>query len=150
MTGEKARTFFCPHCGEKLSFLDGAIIRMDGVLACDTFSVRAQFFFPAALGQYGVVVAGDVQVEEGARVEFHCPNRLCNKNFTSPYNHDLAEVRMEDEDGRAFVVVFHKTHGRQATFLIDPQDRTVLGSFGAHAETYAETFQRPLNFFGAV
>ncbi len=24
------RTFFCPHCGEKLSFLQGTVVKLDG------------------------------------------------------------------------------------------------------------------------
>jgi hypothetical protein len=150
MNGEKVRTFFCPHCGEKLSFLDGTIIKMEGELACETFTVRTQFFFPAALGQYGAIIAGEVQVKEGAKVEFLCPNHRCNANFTAPYNHELAEIRMEDGNGRGYVVVFHKTYGRRATFLVDHEEQKLLDSYGEHAGTYAETFERPLNFFGAV
>jgi hypothetical protein len=33
---------------------------------------------------------------------------------------------------------------------VDPSDKTLVSSFGEHAESYVETFERPLNFFGAV
>jgi hypothetical protein len=130
--------------------LDGTIIKMDGVLECETFSVRTQFFFPSELGRYGAIIAGNVHVKEGAKVEFHCINPRCNTNFTATYNHELAEIRMQDGNGRSFVVVFNKIYGRRATFVVDPSDRKLVSSFGEHAESYAETFERPLNFFGAV
>lgn len=151
MTSEiEKRTYFCPYCSEKLSFLEGTIIKMDGELDCETFSVRTQFFFHAELGQYGAIVAGNVHVKEGAKVEFHCVNPRCNTNFTATYNHDLAEIRMLDGGGRDYVVVFHKIYGRRATFVVDPGDRKLVSSHGEHADHYAETFERPLNFFGAV
>lgn len=144
------RTFYCPYCGEKLSFLDGTIIKLEGVLESETFAVRTQFFFHSALGQYGAIVGGNVQIKEGAKVEFHCINPRCNTNFTANYNHELAEIRMVDGNGRDFVVVFHKMYGRRATFVVDPTDRKLVDAFGEHADLYAETFERPLNFFGAV
>jgi transcription elongation factor Elf1 len=151
MSNEKVkRTFFCPYCNEKLSFLDGTIVKMEGVLACETFSVRTQFFFPARLGQYGAIIAGNVQVREGAKVEFLCPAPGCRANFTAGYNHDLAEIRMVDESNREYVVVFNKIYGRRATFLVDRADKKLVDSYGEHADSYVETFERPLNYFGAV
>jgi hypothetical protein len=143
------KTFYCPYCGEKLSFLDGSIVKMEGFLESPTFCVRTQFFFPAELGRYGAIVAGPVDIREGAKVEFCCPDPRCAKSFTAGYNHDLAEIRMVDESGREFVVVFHKTYGRRATFLVDRQARKLLDTFGEHAATYAGTFERALNYFGA-
>lgn len=144
------KTYYCPYCSEKLSFLDGNIVKMDGVLECETFSTRTQFFFPSELGRYGAIIAGGVKVKEGAKVEFFCINPRCNTNFTATYNHELAEIRMQDSSGRSFVVVFNKIYGRRATFVVDPSDKSLVSSHGEHAESYAETFERPLNFFGAV
>ena len=150
MANDKVRTFFCPYCNEKLSFLDGTIVKLEGVLSCETFSVRTQLFFPAKLGQYGAIIAGNVQVKEGAKVEFLCPAPACRANFTASYNHDLAEIRMVDESNREFVVVFNKIYGRRATFLVDRAEKKLVDTYGEHAGTYAETFERPLNYFGAV
>jgi len=150
MPADAKRTFFCPRCNEKLSFLDGTIIKMDGVLQAEKFSVRTPFYFPARLGQYGAIVSGSVVVKEGAKVEFHCINPTCDLNFTAAYNHDLAEIRMEDGEGRSFVVVFNKIYGKRSTFLVDPADKKLLEHFGEDAVLYAEAFERPLNYFGAV
>lgn len=146
---EPKKTFYCPHCGQKLSFLDGTMVKMEGLLEAPTFTVRTQFFIPAELGRYGAIVAGNVELREGARVEFFCINARCAANFTALYNPELAEIRMVDETGRDYVVVFNKVFGRRATFLVDRKARQVLGSFGEHAAAYAQTFERPLNYFGA-
>ena len=150
MPAEPAKkSFFCPHCGEQPSFLEGSIVKMEGLLEAPTFSVRTQFFFPAELGHYGAIVAGNVKIYEGAKVEFFCINPRCGANFTAAYNHDLAEIRMVDENGREYVVVFHKICGLHATFLVDRQARKVQATYGEDAATYAGTFERPVNFFGA-
>ena len=149
MESEK-RTFCCPYCGEKLSFLEGTVIRMDGVLSCDAFTVRTQFFFPARLGQYGAIIAGGVDVREGAVVDFRCINARCDRSFTTQFNKELSAIRAQDGAGRDFVVVFNRTMGKHSTFLIDRADRSLVEHHGDDAEGYAEEFERPLNFFGAV
>jgi hypothetical protein len=146
---EPKKTFYCPQCGQKLSFLDGSVVKLEGTLEAPTFTVRTQFFIPAELGRYGAIVGGNVELREGARVEFFCINARCAANFTALYNPDLAEIRMVDEHGHDFVVVFNKVYGRRATFLVDRKARTVLGRYGEHAAAYAQTFERPLNYFGA-
>jgi hypothetical protein len=142
------KTFSCPRCGELLSVLDGAMVKMSGTLETPTFSVTTAFYFPAELGRYGAIVGDGVEVREGAKVELCCVNPRCAASFTASYNHDLAEIRMTDEDGRAHVVVFHKTCGRHATFVIDLSARQLVSTFGEHAATYAGAFDRPPNFFG--
>jgi hypothetical protein len=146
---ESKKTYYCPHCGQKLSFLDGTVIKLEGMLEAPTFTVRTQFFIPAELGRYGAIVAGNVELQEGARVEFFCANARCAANFTALYSPELAEIRMVDENGRDYVVVFNKIYGRRATFLVDRKARQVVGRFGEHAASYAQTFERPLNYFGA-
>ena len=143
-------TYFCPRCGQKLSFLDGTIVKMDGVLRSDKFAVRTQVFLPARLGHYGAIVAGDVKIEDGTRVEFHCFNPTCDASFTSAYDDDLAEVRMVDADGQEYVVVFNRVFGSRSTFVVDWSESRLVNSFGEHADDYVENFDRPLNFFGAV
>jgi hypothetical protein len=149
MAKTSKRTYLCPHCGEKLSFLEGTIIKLEGELQCETFSVRTQFFIPAELGRYGGIVGGEVKIQEGARVEFCCIHPACRASFTSAYNPELAEIRMVEE-GREFVFVFNKVFGRRATFVVDIAESKLIDTFGEHADSYAATFERPLNFFGAV
>ncbi len=147
---KEKRTFYCPYCGEKLSFLEGTVIKMDGVLSCDTFTVRTQFYFPARLGQYGAVIPGGVEVREGAEVDFRCINPRCDRSFTTSFNQELAAIRAEDSAGREFVVAFNRTMGKTSTFLIDRADKSLVEHHGDDAESYAEEFERPLNFFGAI
>ena len=125
-------------------------MKLDGRLSAPTFSVQTQFYFPAELGCYGAILPGGVEIEHGAIVEFFCPNGQCKMNLTAPYNHELAEIKMVDHQSHEFVVVFHKVYGRQATFVVDRDGKKLVESFGQHAANYSDTFERPLNFFGAV
>lgn len=144
------QTFYCPHCGEKLSILDGTIVKLNGELKNGKFSVRTPVYLPARLGHYGAIIAGEIKLSEGAKVEFYCPNPNCNANFTSGYNDDLAELRMVDGNGKDFIVVFNKIFGHQSTFLLDSRESQLVSVYGDHAGQYRDAFSRRLNFFGAV
>lgn len=142
-------TFYCPFCGQKLSFLDGTLIKMAGRMHATTFSCRTMFYFPAKLGQYGCIVGEGVRVYDGAKVEFECINHACRKNFTVKSNDELAEIRMKDESGHEFKVIFNKLFGKRSTFLVDLEARTLVESFGADQEEYIEDpDDRSRNFFG--
>lgn len=142
-------TFTCPHCNQKLSFLDGTVVKLAGRLHAESFSCKTMFYIPAKLGQYGAIVGEGVRLKEGARVEFECINGACKKNFTTGYDPDLAEILMTDESGRKFVVVFNKIFGKRSTFLLDFKRHELLESFGEHAKLYIGEFDKPRNFFGA-
>lgn len=142
-------TFYCPFCGQKLSFLDGMLIKMVGRLHATTFSCKTMFYFSAQLGQYGCIVGEGVRVYDGAKVEYECINHACKKNFTSPNNEDLAEIRMKDGEGKEFKVVFNKVYGKRSTFLLDMEDRALVESFGVDKEEYiSDPDDRNRNFFG--
>jgi hypothetical protein len=57
---------------------------------------------------------------------------------------------MTDAGGREYVVVFHNTYGKRATFVVDPRQKKLVEAYGEHADPLAEIFERPLNYFGAV
>jgi hypothetical protein len=124
------------------------MIRMAGRLHAATFSCRSTFYLPARLGKYGAIVGDDIQVREGAVVEFECINPACQRNFTAGYDSDLAEIKMTDADGRPYVVVFNKTCGRHSTFLVDWKAKALVSSFGPHANEDTPDFGKGLNFFG--
>ena len=141
-------SFFCPHCNQKLSFLDGTVIKMIGRLHAESFSCSTMFYLPAALGQYGAIVGEGVRIRYGARVDFECINRACSRKFTTSYDDDLAEIKLVDEGGAEFVVVFSRVFGRRATYLVDFREHTLVESFGEHAPDLDLDFDRPVNFFG--
>lgn len=145
---EKKMTFRCPACGDKLSFLGGTVIRLMGRVHAEHFSCSTMFYIPAKLGQYGAIVGEGLQLREGAKVEFECPNGACRKNLTTAYNPDLAEIGMSDEEGREFSVVFGKRYGSRATFLVDIKRRSLVQSYGEHASAFGIDFDKQLNFFG--
>ena len=145
---EGKMTYLCPFCGQKLSFLDGTIIKMVGRLHSDTFSCKAMFYVPATLGHYGAIVGEGVRLKEGAKVEFECINGACKENFTCAYDENLAEIKGVEESGREYVVVFNKNYGRRCTFLVDLKKKSLIKSYGEHASEHVPDFDKPLNFFG--
>jgi hypothetical protein len=142
-------TFSCPHCGQKLSFLDGAIIKMVGRLKATTFSCKTMFYFSATLGQHGCIVGEGVRVFDGAKVEYECINHACKRNLTAPYNDELAEIIGTDEAGNEFRVVFNKVYGKDSTFVLDMQARKVTASYGGDKDViFSDVHERRRNFFG--
>lgn len=141
-------TFLCPYCGQKLSFLNGSIIKMTGRLHADNFSCKTMIYIPSGLGVYGAIVGEGVRIEEGAKVEFECINGACKQNFTTSYDDDLAEIKMVDESGKEFVVIFNKIYGKKSTFLVDLKEKKLIESFGEDAGDYSSEFDKPINFFG--
>ncbi len=142
-------TFFCPHCGQKLSFLNGTIIKMTGRLFGPKFSCKTMLYIPAKLGQYGAIVGEGVRMQEGAKVEFECINGACKRNFTADYDDNLAEIKMIDSEGHEYAVVFNKVFGRRSTFLVSMTEKKLIGSYGEHANEHSLDFEKPINFFGA-
>jgi hypothetical protein len=142
-------TFFCPACREKLSFLDGTIIKLRGRLRAATFECETLFYFAAQLGNHGCIVGDGVQVHEGARIEFECPRGGCHHNFTAAYNDSLAEILLEDERGVTFRVAFSKVFGKDATFVLDVQHKELVHAYGADAShVLGDPDDRGRNFFG--
>jgi hypothetical protein len=142
-------TFCCPRCREKLSFLDGTIIKMVGRMHATTFSCETMFYFAAKLGQHGCIVGEGVKVYPGAKIEFECISPTCRRNFTTTYNEGLAEIMMEDERGAEFKVVFSKIFGKDSTFVLDLQRKELVNSYGSAAdEVFKDPSDRLRNFFG--
>lgn len=144
MTKSAKRTYHCPHCHASLSELDGALVKLAGTLRAENFSVRTMFHLPSTLGTYGAIASGEIDLRPGARVEFACPDPRCGIDLTAPYNHDLAEITMIDEDRREFSVLFNKIFGKHMTFVLDVRQKKVVSALGEDAVA----FERTVNFFG--
>ncbi len=143
------KQFYCPYCNERLSHFEGTVIKMRGVLACDTFECVANFYLPGAIGEYGHIADDHVKLKDGAKVEFRCPNSKCDRSFTTHYDDDLAEIKMIDDDGHEYVVVFNRIYGIHSTFVVDYKKKRLEGSYGEDKEIYLRDFEKPVNFFGA-
>ncbi len=139
--------FFCPHCEAPLNQGNGPIIKMTGKLEAEKFSVTTDVFLPSGLGVYGRATATGVELRDGARVEFSCPD--CGAALSRSVDDDLAQVGMRDHQDRVFLVSFHKCYGIQSTFVIDPEARQVESQFGEDADNFREDLEKRLNFFGS-
>ena len=142
------KEYYCPYCNQKLSFLEGTIIKMLGHLKSDKFEVYTIFYIPGALGQYDAIIEGNVICKDGVKVDFLCINPKCQKSFTTKYDNDLAEIKMIDDDSHEYVMVFNRIYGRHSTFIVDYKRKELTGSFGEDKGNYIRDFDRPVNFFG--
>jgi len=142
------KKYFCPYCNEQLSFLNGSIIKMLGHLRSEKFETINMFYIPGSLGQYDAMVEGRLKLRDGVKVDFLCINPKCEQSFTTSYDPDLAEIKMVDDDGREYIVVFNRIYGKHSTFVVDYKRKEVRDSFGEHKEKYIHDFERPINFFG--
>jgi len=142
------KQFFCPHCNEKLSQLEDSIIKMRGVFECEFFTCEANIFLPSSLGKYSAITDAYITMRDGARVEFRCTNLRCHRSFTAPYDDDLAEIKMIDDDGHEFIVVFNRIYGKHSTFVVDYKKKKLEESFGEDKASYMHDFDQPVNFFG--
>ncbi|MDZ7318169.1 MAG: hypothetical protein ONB11_03380 [candidate division KSB1 bacterium] len=143
------KQFYCPYCNEKLSYFDGTVIKMKGVIASESCECVANFYLPGGIGKYGCIVDDHLVLKDGAKVEFRCPNPKCDHSFTSHYDDDLAEIKMMDDDGHEYVVVFNRIYGVHSTFVIDFKRKKLAGSYGEDKHGYLHDFDRPVNFFGS-
>ena len=142
-------TFSCPHCGQKLSFLDGSLIKLVGRLHATTFSCKTMFYFSATLGQHGCIVGEGVRAHDGAKIEYECINHACKKNLTHPKNDELAELHATDEAGNEFRVLFNKIFGKDSTFVLDMEQRKVTATYGEATDSmFTDIHERRRNFFG--
>ncbi len=142
------KQFYCPYCNEKLSHLEDSIIKMKGVLECETFSCEADVILPSTLGHYSAMTDEWITMRDGAKVDFHCTNPRCNRSFTAPYDDDLAEIKMIDEENHEFIVVFNRIYGQHSTFVVDYKKKKLENSFGEDKKRYLHDFDEPVNFFG--
>jgi len=139
--------FLCPACRGVLSHVEHTLIQLRGELSCPPFSVTTPFTLSATLGAYGAVPAAEVVLRPGALVHFSCPH--CRHSLTAPFNDRLAVIAMVDPDGRELAVVFDRVCGEHSSFVIDREQRTLVGTYGEHAPLFAEELQKTLNYFGA-
>lgn len=143
------KQFYCPYCHEKLSHFDGKVIKMKGVLSCETFECSANFYLPGAIGKYGSIVDEHLRLKDGAKVEFRCPNVKCERSFTTHYDDDLAEIKMIDDDGHEYIVVFNRIYGIHSTFVVDYKKKQLQKAYGEDRTAYQRDFEKSVNFFGA-
>ena len=142
------KEYFCPYCNEKLSRLNGIVIKMLGLLRSEKFDILTTFYIPGSIGQYDGIVEAKVTLRDGVKVDFMCINPKCQKSFTTNYDDDLAEIKMIDDDGHEYVVVFNRIYGKHSTFVVDYKRKELTSSFGEDKEIYIQDFDRPVNFFG--
>jgi hypothetical protein len=124
--------YYCPHCkallnpGTKVIFVIGHGGR------------RGLLLLSPDLGDYAVVLAESIPIDEGRLYHFQCP--VCHLDLTSSNNENLVEIVCREPDGSEALVAFSRVAGEHATFVRGPDG---VRTFGEHAARYD-----PVNFFG--
>jgi len=125
------RTYSCPRCRATLNPNVKVIL-----LATNRGRTGLVLLDPQP-GNYEVLRAPELELEEGDRVEFRCP--VCRATLESAASENLAELLFRDEEGNEGRVDFSRIYGEHATYLVTREE--VL-SFGEDAGHYRG------NFFG--
>jgi hypothetical protein len=136
----------CPSCTATLNEDDERVIRFRGVLTGPGFTLSSTLDLSSELGVYGAQFDKDLVLEEGCRVDFLCPH--CDRDFTTSYNPDLAEIEMIEE-GQEFVVVFSKIYGQHTSLVVDYSTKKLIASYGKDADAYVDELGKSINFFGS-
>jgi hypothetical protein len=124
--------YYCPHCkallnpGTKVIFVIGH------------GGKRGLLLLSPELGDYAVVMAESIPIEQGRLYYFQCP--VCHLDLTSSLDQNLVEIVCREPDGTRSLVDFSRVAGEHATFVRGPGG---LRSFGEHAARYES-----VNFFG--
>lgn len=149
MTKQKAErayhAFHCPYCDVELNPGRGPIIKMKGRLEGPGFAVTTDLFLSSSLGVYGRLTGNNVELRDGAKIEFMCPS--CGSPFSEP-EEDLAQIVMRDEQDRTLVVSFNKNYGKRSTFVTDQDEPHSSEEFGDDANDFREDLHKRQNFFG--
>lgn len=124
--------YYCPHCkallnpGTKVIFVIGH------------GGKRGLLLLSPEFGDYAVVLAESIPIEEGRLYYFQCP--VCHLDLTSSVNQNLVEIVCREPTGTQALVDFSRVAGEHATFVRGPGG---VRAFGEHATRYES-----VNFFG--
>jgi hypothetical protein len=138
------KVFYCPFCNQCLSQLEGSIIKLLGKLKGDRFETATYIYIPGNLGQFDAIIEGRFIMKDGLKVDFCCTNPKCEKSFTTAYDDDLAEIKMVDDDGHEYVVVFNRIYGKHSTFVVDYKKKELSNAYGEDKNIYLHDFNKSM------
>lgn len=123
-------TYRCTWCGSALSLSDQMIVLL-GSRAGSTIMMG----FNPEPGNYEIYLPPDVTIEPGTKWDFLCP--VCRASLRHEHHDNLAELGLDDEDGRRKRLLFSRIAGEHATYVITESDQAI--AHGEHKETYDDT-----------
>lgn len=122
--------YLCPHCRSHLRVGNSIV-----------FSARRKkmtgglLFLHPELGNYSVEKNESFRIQEGEKVNIHCP--VCGHDLASSRHRDLAMIVLRDEEGAEYEVYFSRIAGEKSTFKLLGEHMEI---FGEHAEQYLDFF----------
>ncbi len=127
------RTFFCLTCRATLN------PNVKIILTLERQRRRCLILLSPRVGDYSMILPGDVKLRPGEEVEFLCP--ACGARLRSETSEHLAEIGFRLEDGTKGRVYFSRRYGEHATYLVTKEH---VRAYGENAGLYGDA-----NFFGA-
>ena len=121
-------SFQCPKCDGYLNVGNQIILAADnkngdsGLLLLDP-----------EIGNYSVETNEHFSVETGAKYIFFCP--ICHERLCSDLHDNLSRIKMIDEEGHVFEVLFSKIAGEKSTYKIIGEN---VDLYGEHASNYLD------------
>ena len=118
--------YYCPHCkallnpGTKVVFVIGH------------GGKRGLLLLSPELGDYAVVMAESIPIEQGRLYYFQCP--VCHLDLTSSVDQNLVEIVCHEPDGTRSLVDFSRVAGEHATFVISAEG---IETHGEHADRHS-------------
>ncbi len=129
-----AVNYVCPKCKASLFNAETRKLTLKGVLKGKHFSAESIFELNHQQNEFGgTVLAKNLLIEKGARVDFSCPH--CGQDFTPLFDEELSEIIIVDDNGTEQTFFFSKIAGREMSFIVCKEKKELIDSFGKdHAE----------------
>jgi hypothetical protein len=107
----KSYKYFCPKCDEQLSDHNHVSFHIleDG-------KFKTSIKLNPKPGEYDYLCESSVQLNMGERLNFHCP--ACNENLQSEQFFDFVSINMKPTERIVFEVLFDRTCGQHATYVM--------------------------------
>ncbi len=127
------RHYFCPHCRANLN------PNVKIILMARVGDLQGLILLSPQPGNYEVILADEIVLEEDDLVDFHCP--VCSESLTTRRDENMARLSFRFSSGREGRVYFARRFGHHATYFVSDD---AIESFGENASQ-----QVNLNYFGS-
>jgi hypothetical protein len=124
--------YFCPKCQATLN------PNVKVVLSARKEGHAGLVLLNPKPGIYEPIVADDLNLETGEKVDFYCP--ICHEVLTSRADDNLAELGFRDAEGEEGRVDFSRIFGEHATYIVM---KGQVRAYGEQSSRYGGG-----NFFG--
>ncbi len=113
-------SYICPHCRGYLNACDYIIFNSK-----TEKGERGLILLHPELGNYSVLHHPEFKFEQGEVVEFFCP--ICGESLSVKEKVNFARIKMVDENGKEFTILFSRVAGEKSTYKIQGESIEIFG-----------------------